>query len=56
MRQDITEKFFQGGSIFVPRYILLNKDGEIVIPDLPRPSDINAMKNEIEKELNMRVN
>lgn len=56
MKQDIAEKLFKGGNIFVPRYVMLNNLGEIVAPDLPRPSDMNTLKSEIEKTLNLKQN
>lgn len=46
----------QGGSIFVPRYMMLKRNGEIVAQDLPRPSDMNTLKSEIEKTLNLKQN
>lgn len=56
MKQDIAEKLFQSGSIFVPRYILLDKAGQVVVFDLPRPSDMNAMEKKILESIGLQEN
>ena len=45
----INEKLYGGGGIGVPRYILLDKDGSILEKDLPRPSNIDKLKQELDK-------
>lgn len=46
---DINEKLFEGRGIGVPRYILLSKDGIILEKNLSRPSNIDKLKQELNK-------
>lgn len=48
----INEKLYEGKGIGVPRYILLDKDGNILEEDLPRPSNIVKFKQELDKHFN----
>ena len=41
--EDITQKVYQNRNITIPRYILLAPSGEIVCPDLPRPTRYEAL-------------
>lgn len=47
----INEKLYEGKGIGIPRYILLDKDGNILEKDLPRPSNIDKLKLELDKHL-----
>lgn len=46
---DINEKLFDGRGIGVPHYILLSKDGIILEKNLSRPSNIDKLKQELNK-------
>lgn len=46
---DINEKLYEGKGIGVPRYILLDKDGNILEKDLTRASNIDKLKQELDK-------
>ncbi len=46
---DINEKLYEGKGIGVPRYILLDKDGNILEKDLTRPSNFDKFKQELDK-------
>jgi thiol-disulfide isomerase/thioredoxin len=46
LMSDIEEKIYKGQKLSIPRYILINKKGEIIDSDAPRPSD----KNDLIKE------
>ncbi|MDR1504972.1 MAG: hypothetical protein LBT43_21180 [Prevotella sp.] len=45
----INEKLYKGEGIGVPRYILLGKDGNILEDNLPRPGNIDKLKQELDK-------
>lgn len=45
----ISEKLFDGGVIGLPHYILLDKDGNILEKNLPRPSNFDKLKQELDK-------
>ena len=46
---DINKELYQGKGIGIPRYILLDKDGNILEENLPRPSNIDKLKQELDK-------
>ncbi len=46
---DISKKLFDGGVIGLPRYILLDKEGNILEKNLSRPSNIDKLKQELDK-------
>lgn len=46
---DINEKLYEGRGIGVPRYILMDKDGNILDKDLSRPGNIDKLKQELDK-------
>jgi len=43
---------YPSGRIFVPKYILLAPNGEIINTDMPRPSSIDDLKAEFDKLIN----
>ncbi len=45
----ISKKLFGGGVIGLPQYILLDKDGNILEKNLPRPSNFDKLKQELDK-------
>ena len=45
---------YDGKDVYIPRYLILDKDGNILNNDLPRPSDPAAFKGAIEKLLETR--
>ncbi|MDR1501944.1 MAG: redoxin family protein [Prevotella sp.] len=49
---NINQKLFEGRGIGIPRYILLNKDGNILEKNLPRPSNIDKLKQELDRHFN----
>jgi len=46
---DINEKLYGGKGIGIPRYILLDKDGNILEKNLPHPGNIDKLKQELDK-------
>jgi len=50
LKEDILQKIYESKEWSIPRYILINKKGEIVLKDAPRPSD-PQLKILIEKYL-----
>jgi thiol-disulfide isomerase/thioredoxin len=46
---DISKKLFERKMIGLPHYILLGKDGNILKKNLPRPSNIDKLKQELDK-------
>ena len=46
---NINQKLFEGRGIGVPYYILLGKDGNILEKNLPRPSNLDKLKQELDK-------
>jgi thiol-disulfide isomerase/thioredoxin len=48
---NIKDILYDSNQIYIPRYILLNKDGDIVDKDLPRPSEVNILEEVLDKIL-----
>mgnify|MGYP003577682403 FL=1 len=44
---NIQEKLYNGKDITIPRYLLINREGKIIEQDLPRPSEMEALKKSI---------
>lgn len=47
--QDIKKKFYKNSDITIPRYLLVSKTGNVIGFDLPRPSNTETLKREINK-------
>lgn len=47
----ISANVYNGKSVSVPRYLILKKNGEILMSDLPRPSEFNKLKDALDKAL-----
>ena len=45
---DIQSKIYKNSSVSIPRYILLDPEGNIINDDLPRPSQIDLLKKELD--------
>lgn len=46
---DINEKLYEGKGIGIPRYILLDKNGNILEKNLPRPSNTEKLKQKFDR-------
>lgn len=53
LQKDISAKIFNdlSGRMNIPRYVLINKKGELVNIDMPRPSHFNELKKSLEESL-----
>ena len=49
--EDIKQVLYHNDEVMIPRYLLINKKGEIIGSDLPRPSDLEKLKITIDKLL-----
>lgn len=45
---DMKQQLYKGSNVTIPRYVLLNHNGGILDADLPRPSDLKALKEKIQ--------
>lgn len=43
LMKDIKEKIYNNQSLIIPRYVYIDKKGEIITNDAPRPSSIKAL-------------
>lgn len=48
---DIQRQIYKGGTFIIPRYILLDQNGEILDDDLPRPSSISKLKERLDDKI-----
>lgn len=48
---ELSQKLYNGKSCYIPRYILLDSDGEIMSNNLPRPQALEKLKKEFSKNL-----
>ena len=44
---DIQQKVYGKETFFIPRYVLVDKDGNLLDPNLPRPSSLDALKQKL---------
>lgn len=52
LSKDIKEKIYNGGSMMVPRFVLLDSDSQLLGNRLPNPSKGNLLENALDKILN----
>ena len=50
-KSDLQAQFYDGGDIVIPRYLLMDKYGKIVVSSLPRPSDMQNLKKMIRERV-----
>ncbi|MFT3825353.1 MAG: TlpA disulfide reductase family protein [Chitinophagaceae bacterium] len=51
LRKDLMNIFWDGKGYSIPRYVLVNAKGEIVVKNAKRPSDEQALYNQIESHI-----
>ena len=51
LKEDISKKVYDGQSVGIPRYILMNDKGVVIEKDLPRPSTIEELKKVLDNHL-----
>lgn len=51
LTMDILDKIYKNERISIPRYVLLDPEGNVVNDNLSRPSQIEYLKNELDKAL-----
>lgn len=51
LTMDILDKIYKNERISIPRYVLLDPEGNVVNDNLSRPSQIEYLKKELDKAL-----
>jgi thiol-disulfide isomerase/thioredoxin len=49
LKEDIMAKIYDKGILSIPRYVLLNMQGQVIASSLPRPSEIKKLKIAFDK-------